>query len=79
MVKAAVAAGLDWQLLYLARNTSDFIFLEDLQQLDRSRIKAHASDVEGQFDLQKTLLALDGQTTVYSCGPQGLLNALESY
>ena len=79
MVKAAVAAGLDWQLLYLARNTSDFIFLEDLQQLDRSRIKVHASDVEGQFDLQKTLMAQDGQTTVYSCGPQGLLNALEQY
>ncbi|MBK1779698.1 oxidoreductase [Advenella sp. WQ 585] len=79
MVKAAAAAGLDWQLLYLARNTADFIFLEDLRQLDGSRIKAHASDLDGQFDLQKTLLALDGQTTVYSCGPQGLLNALEQY
>ena len=79
MIEAAAAAGLDWQLLYLARSAADFIFLQDLQQHDAARVQVHASDASGQFDLQAALLALDAHTTVYSCGPQGLLDALEQY
>ncbi len=79
MVQAAAAAGLDWQLLYLARNAADFIFLQELQQMDAARITAHASNQDGLFDLQAALNALDEQTVVYSCGPQALLDALESY
>jgi ferredoxin-NADP reductase len=79
MIQAAAAAGLDWHLLYLARNTSDFIFVEALRQLDTSRVTTHASNQDGLFDLSAALLALDQHTTVYSCGPQGLLDALETY
>jgi len=79
MVQAAAAAGLDWHLLYLARNAADFIFLHELQQVDGARITAHASNQDGLFDLQGALQALDENTVVYSCGPQVLLNALESY
>ncbi|UOO88172.1 2Fe-2S iron-sulfur cluster-binding protein [Vitreoscilla massiliensis] len=79
MVEAAAAAGLDWQLLYLARSPADFIFLADLQARDAERIHVHASDDDGPYDLQAALAALDAHTTVYSCGPQGLLDALEQY
>ncbi len=77
MVQAAAAAGLDWHLLYLARDHSDFIFLDELQRLDPSRITLHASDRDGQCDLAQVLQALDSNATVYSCGPQGLLTALQ--
>ncbi|MGO3890534.1 MAG: PDR/VanB family oxidoreductase [Paenalcaligenes sp.] len=79
MIQAAAAAGLDWHLLYLARNQSDFIFVESLQKLDASRITTHTSNQDGLFDLAAALQALDQDTTVYSCGPQALLNALETY
>ena len=79
MVQAAAAAGLDWHLLYLARNAADFIFLQELQQVDGARITAHASNQDGLFDLEAALKALDEHTIVYSCGPQALLNALGSY
>ncbi len=79
MIQAAAAAGQDWRLLYLARNDNDFIFLDELQRLDDSRIQIHASDQDGMFDLQLVLQALDKHTVVYSCGPQGLLNILEKY
>ncbi|HCA16594.1 MAG TPA: oxidoreductase [Alcaligenes faecalis] len=79
MVQAAAAAGLDWHLLYLARNAADFIFLQELQQVNGARITTHASNQDGLFDLEAALKALDEHTTVYSCGPQALLNALESY
>jgi ferredoxin-NADP reductase len=79
MVQAAAAAGLDWHLLYLARNAADFIFLQELQQVDAARITTHASNQDGLFDLQGALQALDAQTVVYSCGPQPLLAALENY
>lgn len=79
MIQAAAEAGLDWRLLYLARNDHDFIFLDELQRLDCSRIQTHASDQDGIFDLQRVLQTLDKHTTVYSCGPQGLLNILEKY
>lgn len=79
MIEAAVAAGLDWRLLYLVRDDSDLIFIDELLRLDKSRIQTHASDQNGIFDLQGVLQALDKQTVVYSCGPQGLLNILEKY
>ncbi|WJM95808.1 2Fe-2S iron-sulfur cluster-binding protein [Pseudomonas defluvii] len=79
MIQAAAAAGQDWRLLYLARNDNDFIFLDELQRLDDSRIQIHASDQDGMFDLQLVLQTLDKHTVVYSCGPQGLLNILEKY
>lgn len=78
MVQAAAAAGLDWQLLYLARNDADFIFLQELWQLDAARVTTHASNQDGLFDLRAALQTLDAQTVVYSCGPQALLDALES-
>lgn len=79
MIEAAVKDGLDWKLLYLARTSADFIFLNDLRKYGEDRIQAHASDIDGQFDLESTLSKLDQHTTVYSCGPQGLLNALEQF
>lgn len=79
MVKAAAEANLDWKLLYLARTEADFIFLDELKQYSDHCIQAHASESDGIFDLKQLLSDFDDQTTVYSCGPQGLLDALESH
>lgn len=78
MVREAVQQNLDWHLIYLAQQDSDFIFKQELSQLDQSdRIYFHCSDEKGFFDLEQYLNQFDAKTTVYSCGPQGLLDALE--
>ena len=78
MIREAVAKGLNWHLVYLAQQQSDFIFKDELEQLDvEQRIDFHASNDHGIFDLTEYLKQFDEKTTVYSCGPQGLLDALE--
>lgn len=78
MLREAVAQGLDWKLVYLAQKETDFIFKQELEQFNQQQqIYFHASDEQGLFDLQPYLQHFDQTTTVYSCGPQGLLDTLE--
>ena len=79
MVREAIAQGSDWKLVYLAQQQSDFIFKQELETLGfQDRIYFHSSDDKGIFDLNRYLNQLDENTTVYSCGPQGLLDTLEN-
>lgn len=78
MLREAVEQNLDWRLIYLAQKESDFIFKQELDQLtQQDRIYFHASDDKGFFDLEHYLSQFNAKTTIYSCGPQGLLDALE--
>ncbi|CAM5210904.1 Carnitine monooxygenase reductase subunit [Oligella ureolytica] len=77
MIAQAKEAGLDWHLLYLARSNEDFIFLEQIKAIDPQRVTVHASNKEGPYLLKDKLDSLKENTVVYSCGPQGLLDALE--
>ncbi|AVL71411.1 oxidoreductase [Oligella urethralis] len=77
MIEHAKDMGLDWHLLYLARSNEDFIFLDKIKSIDPKRVTIHASSEQGQFQLETQLNNLPQNAIVYSCGPQGLLDALE--
>lgn len=77
MVHAAARAGIDWTLVACARSASRMAFAEELQALDKQRVRFHY-DLEqgGPLDLPG-LLETDAWDSIYACGPVGLLDAIE--
>lgn len=77
MVRAAVEKGVPWELLYLGRNRNSMAFLQEVAALgDQATI--HLSEELGAFPLNYLVNQLEAGTEVYACGPQKLLDALET-
>lgn len=77
MIRQAQADGIDWRLVYLARERSRISFLDQLAEYDQSRITLNGDKEDGYIDLEALLATCDEDTSVYSCGPQTLLDTLE--
>jgi ferredoxin-NADP reductase len=81
MAAAAAAAGADWTLLYGGRSTTSMAFAATLSATYGSRVTLWPQDTHGLPDLD-TVLGADelavGATAIYCCGPEGLLQAVES-
>ena len=77
MIQQAEAEGIDWRLVYLSRERSRMSCLEKLVGYDQSRITLNGDKEDGYIDLPALLSGCDGETSVYSCGPKPLLDALE--
>jgi ferredoxin-NADP reductase len=70
MVRAAAAAGVDWHLTYLGRDTATMAFLDEIGALDPDRVRI----LTGARRTAAELLAHAGpRASVYFCGPPGLL------
>lgn len=78
MVKAAKMASMDWTLMACARSASRMAFQEELVALDAQRVRFHF-DLEHGRPLDLHALLKNAQwDSVYTCGPAGLLDALEA-
>jgi cytochrome P450/ferredoxin-NADP reductase len=76
MAEDLAAAGADWQLVYLGRSRETMACKERLQELGADRVTFWPADTHGRFDLQG-LLACIGPASVYCCGPERLMHAVE--
>ncbi|MFD6107036.1 PDR/VanB family oxidoreductase, partial [Nocardia salmonicida] len=75
MVRAAAASGVDWHLTYLGRSTASTPFLDEIAELDTDRVEL----LTGERRAPDELLAHAGPgTSVYFCGPPGLLAAIRA-
>ena len=77
MIQQANAEGIDWRLVYLSRERNRMSCLEKLTGYDQSRITLNGDKEDGYIDLPALLSHCDSDTSVYSCGPKPLLDALE--
>jgi ferredoxin-NADP reductase len=78
MMAAADAAGADWSLTYGGRARGSMAFVEALEDAYGDRVTIWPQDSHGLIDLA-TLLGTPGREThVYCCGPEPLLDAVES-
>jgi len=77
MLQQADTENLDWQFVYLSRERSRMSYLDTLANYDQSRITLHGDKKDGFIDLPSLLATCDAETSVYSCGPKPLLDALE--
>jgi ferredoxin-NADP reductase len=76
MIEAAERQGAPWRLVYGGRSRKTMAFLEQLETYG-DRVSVHPQDEVGLLDLE-TLLAPAVGTTVYCCGPEPLLAAVEA-
>lgn len=75
MVREAEARGVPWTLDYLGRSRTSMAFQEELLEFG-DKVRIHADDVDGRFDLSAHLEAPVHGAVAYACGPGGLLGAL---
>jgi cytochrome P450/ferredoxin-NADP reductase len=77
MIRAAEAAGAEWQLVYGGRQRSSMAFLDELAAYG-DRVLVHPQDEFGLLDLAGLLGQPQPDTLVYCCGPEPLLAAVEA-
>jgi cytochrome P450/ferredoxin-NADP reductase len=77
MVRQAAAAGADWRLVYGGRTRASMAFLDELAGYG-DRVRVCPQDEVGLLDLASLLGTSEPETLVYCCGPEPLLNAVES-
>ena len=76
MIKAASAAGAEWQLVYGGRQRASMAFLDELAAYG-DRVRVWPQDEKGFLPLSELLGEPQPDTVVYCCGPEPLLNAVE--
>lgn len=77
MIAAASRAGSEFELIYLGRRHTAMPFVEELRETYGDRVTTWTSDDRGRYDLTAHLAEPLDQTLIYSCGPEGLMAALE--
>ncbi|MFC3532781.1 PDR/VanB family oxidoreductase [Vogesella facilis] len=78
MIRQAERSGAHWLLLYGGRARQSMAFVAELAAYGDDKVRILPADEAGMLDLDAIVkLAASGMHT-YSCGPAGLLNALEA-
>jgi ferredoxin-NADP reductase len=78
MILEAEAAGAEWKLVYGGRTRASMAFAADLQNLYPGKVCIHPQDESGMLDLESILVEPESEVSVYCCGPEGLLGAVEA-
>lgn len=77
MIAEAEASGADWRLVYGGRSRSSMAFLAELEVYG-DKVTLLPQDEAGFPDLDALLGTPEPGTLVYTCGPTGLLDAVEA-
>ncbi|MCF3939640.1 PDR/VanB family oxidoreductase [Gordonia tangerina] len=78
MIAQAESSGAQWTLLFGGRTRSGMAFAHDLAERHPDQVLVRPQDEFGLLDLAAALQAVQPGTAVYCCGPEPLLDAMES-
>ncbi len=78
MADHARARGVDYEIHYCGRDEAGMALLDRLRADHGDRLHAHVSSAGDRLDVDALLARPDDDTRIYACGPQRLLDALES-
>ena len=78
MVRAAARQGARWRLVYGGRSRSSMAFLDRIAVYGHQAVDVVPQDERGLPELAREIRAVSGDTLIYACGPEGLLQAVES-
>jgi ferredoxin-NADP reductase len=78
MMAAAEERGSDWRLVYGGRSAGSMAFVAELTQRYGDRVLVLPQDEHGLLDLETILKDPRPDELVYCCGPEPLLNAVET-
>lgn len=77
MASALDASGNDFELHYLARDRSGFLFLDELTQLSRGKIFTYVTEV-CRPDIAALIGLYSDQSELHACGPVSLMEAVNT-
>ena len=77
MIAEVDARGADWTLHYGGRTAASMAFVEELAGYGE-RVHLIPEDTDGRPDLAAIVASLPAGGLVYTCGPEGLLSAVEA-
>lgn len=75
MIEAAKAQGVSWRLDYVGRRRDTLAYLDRITSFSQAEL--HFTTEAGRPDLEALIAQSDQNTTIYGCGSQGFLLALE--
>lgn len=78
MIAEAEATGAQWQLHYGGRRRQSMAFVDELLERYGDRVQVWPEDKRGMLDLAALLGQPQPGALVYTCGPEGLLQAVEA-
>jgi ferredoxin-NADP reductase/predicted amidohydrolase len=78
MIQRAATRDSQWRLLYGGRTAGSMAFADEFAERYGTNIELHPQDSDGLLDLDTAFSDLEPGTLVYCCGPEPLLNALET-
>ncbi|MFC9556175.1 PDR/VanB family oxidoreductase [Rhodococcus sp. NPDC056960] len=78
MTREVEAKGTPWRLLYGGRTRASMAFADELATAHPDRVRIRPQDEYGHLDLAAALDEVEPGTVVYCCGPEPLLQAIES-
>lgn len=68
----------DYRLTYVARRQVMMPFLSELRETHGAALTLHTNDDDGRFDIAGFVADCPPQTTLYVCGPIGMLEAVRA-
>lgn len=77
MVREVAGRGGDWRFVACTRSTDRLPFPEEIGALGADEVTVHVDQTAGLLDVEALLAACDADTSVYVCGPTGLIHAIE--
>lgn len=77
MIEELTHRDADWLLVYLGRSADSMAYRDRLVRMAPSHVLIWPGDTHGPFDLEALLSGSPGNATVYCCGPERLLTAVE--
>lgn len=78
MVRQIAEAGGDWRFVACTRSLDRLPFPSEVDALRSDGLTVHVDEDSGLLDLDALLDSCDADTSVYVCGPTGLIGAIES-
>ena len=78
MILAAEERGIPWELLYGGRSRSSMSYVDHLESTYGDKVSVRPQDEFGLLDLDGLLGTVRVGTTIYCCGPEPLLQAIET-
>lgn len=76
MIREVCELGAHWRLVYGGRDRGSMAFLSELEAYD-SRVDIWPQDRRGLIDVSDVIAGARPESSIYCCGPEGLLKAVE--
>lgn len=78
MARQVSAAGIPWRFVYGGRTAASMAYVSELQALPHGQLELVPQDCAGLLDVRGILAGVSPHTAVFTCGPEPMLQAIES-